>query len=65
MRQILKDARTRANMTQREVAQHLGINIRYYQKLEAGTSTGRCELWDSLEALFDYKYSQPQLRTNE
>lgn len=63
MRQILKNARTRAKMTQRDVAQHLGINIRYYQKLEAGSNAGRYELWDNLEALFGI--SQRELRTNE
>ncbi len=39
MRERLRDARAAAGMTQQAVADRLGIGLRYYQKIEAGTST--------------------------
>lgn len=52
MRENLKAARTEKGMTQQQVAEHLGISLRYYQKIEEGTRTGDFEIWDSLEDLF-------------
>ena len=51
-RAILKEARKNAGMTQQQVADHLGISLRYYQKIEAGTSTGDFSIWDALEDRF-------------
>lgn len=48
----LKCARKDAGMTQPQVAEHLGISLRYYQKLEEGSRTGDFQLWDELEDLF-------------
>lgn len=48
----LKNARTNKGMTQQQVADYLGISLRYYQKIEAGDRTGDFELWDTLEDLF-------------
>ena len=39
-------------MTQQQVADYLGISLRYYQNLEVGDRTGDFELWDALEDLF-------------
>ncbi len=53
MRKNLKEARQRAGMTQREVAEYLGITARAYQRLESGERIGEIESWDALEDLFD------------
>ncbi len=52
MRKNLKEARQRAGMTQKEVAEYLEISERYYRFIEAGTRVGDFEIWDSLEDLF-------------
>lgn len=51
-RENLKSARNGAGMTQQQVADHLGVSLRYYQKIEAGDRTGDFEIWDELEDLF-------------
>lgn len=51
-RDNLKQARKQAGMTQQQVADRLGISLRNYQKIEAGTVLGRIEYWDALEDLF-------------
>lgn len=40
MRNNLKEARNAKGMTQQQVADHLGISLRYYQNLEAGDRGG-------------------------
>ena len=49
MRRNLKEARQKAGMTQKQVAEYLGIHERYYQHIEAGQRTGDFTLWDMLE----------------
>lgn len=49
MRENLKKARQKAGMTQQQVADKLGINLRYYQNIEAGDRTGNFAIWDMLE----------------
>ncbi|MCI8748442.1 MAG: helix-turn-helix transcriptional regulator [Lachnospiraceae bacterium] len=51
-RENLKKARQKAGMTQKQVAEYLGISERYYQHIEAGQRTGDFTLWDMLEDLF-------------
>ncbi len=53
MRKKLKEARQKAGMTQKQVAEYLGIHERYYQHIEAGHRTGDFTLWDMLEDLFN------------
>lgn len=53
MRKNLKEARQKAGMTQKQVAEYLGIHERYYQHIEAGHRTGDFTLWDMLEDLFN------------
>lgn len=53
MRKNLKEARKAAGMTQQQVADHLGISLRYYQNVEQGSRTGDFEIWDNLEVLFN------------
>lgn len=52
MRETLKAARKAEGMTQQQVADHLGISLRYYRHIEAGDRTGDFEIWDALEDLF-------------
>lgn len=51
-RDVLKQARRDAGMTQQQVADRLGIGVRYYQSIESGEKTGSFEIWDDLEDLF-------------
>ena len=60
MRENLKNARKAAGMTQRQVAEYLGITEQYYQSIEYGKRIGRIEMWDKLEDLF--KIHQRKLR---
>ena len=52
MRKNLKKARKEAGMTQKQVAEYLGINIRAYQHIERGEYIGKIEHWDKLEDVF-------------
>ena len=52
MRENLRKARKEKGLTQQAVADHLGIGLRYYQKIGGGERTGDFEIWDSLEDLF-------------
>ena len=51
MRKNLKEARHKAGMTQKQVAEYLGISERYYRHVEAVHRTGDFALWDMLEDL--------------
>lgn len=51
-RDALKAARRDAGMTQQQVADRLGISLRYYQNLEAGDRDGDFAIWDELEDMF-------------
>lgn len=53
MRENLRNARKAANMTQQQVADKIGISLRYYQNIEQGSRTGDFEIWDNLEDLFN------------
>lgn len=53
MRPNLKQARLDKGMTQQQVADHLGISLRHYQRMESGEIIGFVELWDGLEDLFN------------
>lgn len=63
MRKNLKDARQRVGMTQQQVAEKLGISLRYYQHIEAGQRTGDFTIWDELEDITGVH--QRILRQNE
>lgn len=51
-RENLKRARKEAGMTQQQVADELGVSIRYYRMIEANERTGDFEIWDALEDMF-------------
>lgn len=48
-REKLKKARKEAGLTQQQIADMLGISLRYYQNIETGDRTGDFVLWDTLE----------------
>lgn len=48
-RENLKKARREAGLTQQQLADKLGISLRYYQNIETGDRTGDFNLWDELE----------------
>mgnify|MGYP001076942130 CR=1 FL=1 len=52
MREKLRQARKEKGMTQKQVADYLGIGERYYRFIENGDRTGDFEIWDGLEDLF-------------
>ena len=49
MRETLKNARKQAGMTQQQMAHKLGISLRHYKYIEAGTVIGSIQIWDDLE----------------
>ena len=49
MRENLRKARKEKGLTQQAVADHLGISLVYYQKIEQGTRKGDFGIWDSIE----------------
>lgn len=49
MREKLKRARKEKNLTQQQMADTLGISLRYYKQIESGSRTGDFEIWDNLE----------------
>lgn len=49
MRENLKRARKEKGLTQQQMADKLGISLRYYQNLEQGNRTGDFAIWDELE----------------
>ena len=52
MRKNLKEARQKAGMTQKEVAEYLEVTLSHYQMIEQGDRVGAVDLWDKLEDLF-------------
>lgn len=53
MRDILRNARKEKGLTQQQVADQLGISLRYYRMIENGDRTGDFEIWDDLEDMFN------------
>lgn len=49
MRKELKAVRKRLGYTQQQMADKVGIGLRYYQSIEAGDRIGDFQIWDSLE----------------
>lgn len=62
MRRILRGERIVRGLSQKDVANHLGISERSYSFLECGTRKGSIETWDALEDMFEIP--QRQLRSN-
>lgn len=52
MRRRLKQERMAMKMTARQVADHIGVTLRHYRKLESGDTLGSVLVWDALEDLF-------------
>ncbi len=53
MRKNLQEARQKAGMTQKDVAEYLRISETHYQKIEYGNIIGKITMWDMLEDLFN------------
>lgn len=49
MRENLKKARIKQGYTQIELSEKVGITMRHYQALEAGTSKGSVDVWEELK----------------
>ena len=60
MRKNLQAARKAKGMTQKQVAEYLGVTEQHYQRIEYGKTVGKIEIWDKLEDLF--KIHQRRLR---
>ena len=52
MRKNLKAARKAHGWTQQELADKLGISLRYYRFIESGERDGDFAIWDALEDIF-------------
>lgn len=52
MRKNLINARKEKHLTQKQVAEIVGISVSLYQKLETGERLGKIATWDALEDLF-------------
>ena len=63
IRKNLKEARRRAGMTQKDVAEHLGIGERRYQDIVYGKTLGSIKHWDTLEDLFQIPQHQLRIDT--
>ena len=48
----LHEVRKNANLTQKQVAEYLGMAVNAYQRLEYGTRGTNIKNWDKLEDLF-------------
>lgn len=62
MRKELKTARKRLGYTQQQMADRLGIGLRYYKKIESGETLGSIDIWDKVEDLLGV--NQRVLREN-
>ena len=49
MRRNLKKARLELGLTQQQLADKLGIDLRYYKAIESGERLGAIWIWDQLE----------------
>ena len=52
MRKNLKKARQDLGLTQKQVAEKIGLKVGSYQLIELGKRIGKVETWDKLEDLF-------------
>lgn len=53
VRENLKKERTKRNLKQSEVASIIGISVRQYNAIEAGTSDSSLKIWHALKELFE------------
>ena len=59
----LSTVRKNSGLTQKQVAEHLGMSVNAYQRIEYGDRGTSIENWDKLEDLFNV--SQRELRKQE
>ena len=53
VRETLKKARQEAGLTQKQVAETVGVSERHYKYIKAGQVVGNVDIWDNLEDLFN------------
>lgn len=61
MRKNLKEARMAAGLTQQQMADKLGVSLRYYKQIEAGSRTGDFAIWDALEDILWIHQRKPHI----
>lgn len=64
-REVLKGARSAAGMTQQQVADHLGVSLRHYCRIESGEVMGKIPMWDALEDLFGVNQRELRRQSTE
>jgi len=64
MRLNLISEREKSGYTKNTISQRLGITIRQYDRIEAGTSAGRVEYWEILYKFFGGKTPLDKLMEN-
>jgi len=62
MRENLKAARKAKKLTQQQLADKLGLSLRYYKSVESGERLGGIWMWDMLEDILGV--NQRDLREN-
>lgn len=50
-RSNLKQSRIRMELTQKEMAELIPCDVRYYRRLENGESLGSVQMWDRIERI--------------
>lgn len=65
MRTMLINARKLKNLTQKRVADKVGISERFYQSLEYGTKQAGVIIWDKLEDLLEVSHRVLMLKDLE
>jgi transcriptional regulator with XRE-family HTH domain len=65
MRSILKTTRYQKGLTQKQIANELGITTRMYRYIETGDRNGSLVLWDKLEDILDIPQRQLRVHSEE
>lgn len=66
MRTELKVLRVKSNLTQRELAEKLGVSYPTYNLIEQGKRKGSTEFWEAVQKLFNLTDAEVwQLYTNK
>ena len=48
MRTALRKARVQAHLTQKEMAERIGVTLRHYNAIESGLSFGSIQVWERI-----------------
>ena len=64
-RERLRDARLEKGLTQRQVAEAVGLTVRQYQNIESGRTLGKIPLWDALEDMLGINQRELRAQSRE